>query len=103
MLLVTAMGSMLVFWIDQALNLGLTLPTQFGVRFVLRNALLCALIGAALLRYFYVFEQWRARVKAEAKARFDALQARIRPHFLITSMNTIASLIPLRPRVAVSA
>ena len=70
------------------------------MRFVGRNALLCALIGAALLRYFYVFEQWRARVRAEAKARFDALQARIRPHFLFNSMNTIASLIPPRPHEA---
>jgi two-component system sensor histidine kinase AlgZ len=103
MLFVTVIGSTLVFWIDQALNLGLTLPPQFGVRFVWRNALLCALIGAALLRYFYVFEQWRARERAEAKARFDALQARIRPHFLFNSMNTIASLIPLRPREAESA
>jgi two-component system, LytTR family, sensor histidine kinase AlgZ len=100
MVLVTALGSLLVFWIDQTLNLGLTLPAQFGARFVWRNALLCALIGAALLRYFYVFEQWRARVRAEAKARFDALQARIRPHFLFNSMNTIASLIPLRPNDA---
>jgi two-component system sensor histidine kinase AlgZ len=100
MLVITVMGSLLVFWIDQALNLNLTLPPQFGVRFVWRNALLCALIGAALLRYFYVFEQWRARVRAEAKARFDALQARIRPHFLFNSMNTIASLIPSRPQEA---
>ena len=103
MLFVTVLGSLLVFWIDQSLSLELTLPSQFGVRFVWRNALLCALIGAALLRYFYVFEQWRARVRAEAKARFDALQARIRPHFLFNSMNTIASLIPLRPREAETA
>ena len=34
--------------------------------------------GAALLRYFFVLQQWRARVRAEAKARFDALQARKR-------------------------
>lgn len=103
MLVVTALGSVLVFWIDQALNLGLSLPAEFGVRFVWRNLLLCALIGAALLRYFYVFEQWRGRIRAEAKARFDALQARIRPHFLFNSMNTIASLIPLRPNEAESA
>src|SRR3569833_2617456 len=56
MLIVTAMGSMLVFWIDQALNLGLTLPPQFGVRFEWRNALLCTQNNTTLLRYFYVFE-----------------------------------------------
>jgi two-component system, LytTR family, sensor histidine kinase AlgZ len=97
MLLVTLLGSALVFTMDQQLELGLTLPEQFESRFIWRNAALCALLGAALLRYFYVFEQWRERVRAEAKARFDALQARIRPHFLFNSMNTIASLIPVRP------
>jgi two-component system sensor histidine kinase AlgZ len=57
-------------------------------------------VAAALLRYFYVLEQWRARVRAEAKARFEALQARIRPHFLFNSMNTIVSLIRSRPAEA---
>lgn len=97
MLAVTVIGSALVFEIDHQLGLNLTLPAQFEGRFIWRSAALCALLGAALLRYFYVIEQWRARVRAEAKARFEALQARIRPHFLFNSMNTIASLIRSRP------
>jgi two-component system sensor histidine kinase AlgZ len=102
MLMITSalLGSALVFMLDQRFELGLTLSPQFGLRFIWRNAALCALLGAALLRYFYVLEQWRARVRAEAKARFEALQARIRPHFLFNSMNTIASLIPTRPQDA---
>ncbi|MGA9332926.1 MAG: sensor histidine kinase [Rudaea sp.] len=100
MLLITVLGSAIVFEIDHQLNLGLTLPEQFKQRFVWRSAALCALLGAALLRYFYVIEQWRARVRAESKARFEALQARIRPHFLFNSMNTIASLISARPKDA---
>ena len=32
-----------------------------------------------------------------ARSQFDALQARIRPHFLFNSMNTIASLIRSDP------
>ncbi|MDE1885920.1 MAG: sensor histidine kinase [Xanthomonadaceae bacterium] len=100
MLAVTVIGSALVFDIDHQLGLNLTLPVQFQGRFVWRSAALCALLGAALLRYFYVLEQWRARVRAEAKARFEALQARIRPHFLFNSMNTIASLIRSRPAEA---
>jgi two-component system sensor histidine kinase AlgZ len=102
-LLITVLGSLLVFSIDQELGLNLTLPEQFEARFIWRNAALCALIVAALLRYFYVFEQWRVRVRAEAKARFEALQARIRPHFLFNSMNTIASLIRTRPQDAEAA
>ncbi|MGA9421967.1 MAG: sensor histidine kinase, partial [Rhodanobacteraceae bacterium] len=60
-------------------------------------AAICALIAAALLRYLYVQDRWRERVRAAAKAQVDALQARIRPHFLFNSMNTIASLIRERP------
>ncbi|MBS0569983.1 MAG: histidine kinase [Proteobacteria bacterium] len=100
MLAITVIGSALVFEIDHQLDLRLTLPAQFQGRFVWRSAALCALLGAALLRYFYVIEQWRARVRAESKARFEALQARIRPHFLFNSMNTIASLIRTRPTEA---
>jgi two-component system sensor histidine kinase AlgZ len=39
-----------------------------------------------------VTQQWRLNVEAQARARSDALQARIRPHFLYNSMNTIAAL-----------
>jgi two-component system sensor histidine kinase AlgZ len=97
---IAAIGSAIVFTLDQQLGLELTLPTPFGLRFILRNTALAALVGAALLRYFYVIEQWRARVQAEAQARLDGLQARIRPHFLFNSMNTIASLIRTQPAAA---
>ncbi len=94
---VTALGALVVCRLDQALGLGLTVPPHGSTRFVFANAAICALIAAALLRYLYVLEQWRGRVHAAAKAQVDALQARIRPHFLFNSMNTIASLIRTRP------
>jgi len=50
------------------------------------------IVGAALLRYLYLHDQWRRQQVARAEARFEALQARIRPHFLFNSMNTVASL-----------
>jgi two-component system sensor histidine kinase AlgZ len=99
-LLVTLLGSALVFALDHQFGLGMTLAYPLQARFLSRNVLLAALVAAALLRYFYVLEQWRARVRAEAKARFEALQARIRPHFLFNSMNTIVSLIRSRPAEA---
>jgi two-component system sensor histidine kinase AlgZ len=49
-------------------------------------------IIAVALRYFYVTHQWRRNIEMRAAARVHALQARIRPHFLFNSMNTIASL-----------
>ena len=93
----SALASAVVCRIDQALAFGLTVPPGETVRFVFANAAICALIAAAVLRYLFVLERWRERVHAAAKAQVDALQARIRPHFLFNSMNTIAGLIRARP------
>lgn len=95
---IAASASALVGWIDHALATGLT-PASLP-RFVLGNAALTALLGAALLRYFYVLAEWRARLAAVSRAQFEALQARIRPHFLFNSMNTVAALIRVDPTAA---
>ncbi len=99
-IIVTALGSTVVCRMDQALGLGLSVPAEQTWRFVAGNALIAALIAAALLRYLFVLELWQERVEAASKAQVDALQARIRPHFLFNSMNTIASLIRTRPAEA---
>jgi two-component system, LytTR family, sensor histidine kinase AlgZ len=72
--------------------------------FLLRNVAIGVVITALALRYFYVTQQWRRNVLMQAAARVHALQARIRPHFLFNSMNTIASLTrsnPARAELAV--
>ena len=61
--------------------------------FVLQSVLVVALVSVALFRYLFIRAQWRAQLLAQAEARVQALQARIRPHFLFNSLNTIASLI----------
>jgi two-component system sensor histidine kinase AlgZ len=73
------------------------------IRFLLRNLAVCTIAGGLALRYFYVSQQWRRNVEAEAQSRVRALQARIRPHFLFNSMNTIASLTRTDPRAAEQA
>jgi two-component system, LytTR family, sensor histidine kinase AlgZ len=60
--------------------------------FLARNAGICVIVTALLLRYFFVTHQWQRHVQSEAHSRIQALQARIRPHFLFNSMNTIAAL-----------
>ena len=73
--------------------------------FLLRNLFVGAIAGGLALRYFYVSQQWKRNVEAEAAARVRALQARIRPHFLFNSMNVIASLTrsdPIRAEEAVT-
>ena len=65
--------------------------------FLLQSVTSVALVSAALLRYMFMRAQWRAQLLAQSEARVQALQARIRPHFLFNSLNTIASLIPEDP------
>lgn len=60
--------------------------------FIARNIGIAFLLTGPILRYFYVQHLWSQKVRAEAEARWQALQSRIRPHFLFNSMNTIASL-----------
>lgn len=71
--------------------------------FVLRNTAIGFVIGAVALRYFYVTDQWRRNIEMRAAARVHALQARIRPHFLFNSMNTIAALTRSSPPQAEQA
>lgn len=71
--------------------------------FLLRCLGISAIAWALALRYFYVRHQWRRRVESEAGARFAALQARIRPHFLFNCMNTIAGLTRQAPALAEQA
>lgn len=97
---IAAFGAFAIQQIDLGLGTHLTLPESQRTRFIASIALLSMLISALSLRYFYVAEQWRARLQAVAKAEVDALQARIRPHFLFNSMNTIAALVRSDPRTA---
>lgn len=60
------------------------------------------IITGMVLRYFYVQEQLREQEQSELQSRIQALQSRIRPHFLFNSMNIIASLIPTEPETAES-
>jgi two-component system sensor histidine kinase AlgZ len=74
--------------------------TMWHLEFLAKNLSITAIVAAVALRYFYVQHQWRSRVQSEAKARIQALQSRIRPHFLFNSMNTIASLTRTSPELA---
>jgi two-component system sensor histidine kinase AlgZ len=97
---VAALGAVLVHEIDVGLGYGLTVPASQRTAFVAGCAAVAALIGGAALRYFYVQQQWRQQVQAQARAEVQALQARIRPHFLFNSMNSIAGLVRRDPATA---
>jgi len=61
---------------------------------------IAGILAMLALRYFHVQQQLRLREQAELRARIQALQSRIRPHFLFNSMNIIASLIESDPVTA---
>jgi two-component system sensor histidine kinase AlgZ len=71
--------------------------------FALRNLWIGLVVTGLALRYFYVAHEWRRSVELRAAARVHALQARIRPHFLFNSMNTIAALTRSNPARAEAA
>ncbi len=71
--------------------------------FVLENMFAVGLVGAVFFRYLLIRARWRAEMLAQSEARVQALQARIRPHFLFNSLNTIASLIHSEPKNAEAA
>jgi two-component system sensor histidine kinase AlgZ len=62
-----------------------------------------AIVAGIALRHFYLQQQLRQQQEAELRSRIQALQARIRPHFLFNSMNSIASLIVTDPPLAEQA
>jgi two-component system, LytTR family, sensor histidine kinase AlgZ len=91
----TAVISELALWFStgfDSTSVTATLRLNDHWPFLLRNEGICVIVTALLLRYFFVTHQWRMHVRAEARSRIQALQARIRPHFLFNSMNTIAAL-----------
>ncbi len=71
--------------------------------FVLKSVFAVGLVAVVFFRYLAIRAQWRSELMAQAEARVQALQARIRPHFLFNSLNTIASLIPEDPANAEAA
>jgi len=67
----------------------------------LRRLLQSAIIALLLLGYF----RWRTLVlsPAQADARLQALQARIRPHFLFNSINAVLAIVRAEPKRAEAA
>lgn len=71
--------------------------------FVIKSVFAVGLVAVVFFRYLEIRARWRLELMAQAEARVQALQARIRPHFLFNSLNTIASLIPDDPASAEAA
>jgi two-component system sensor histidine kinase AlgZ len=98
--LIALLGAAMLHELDRSLGYDL-IPAKVGVaQFASGSAAIAALITAIVLRYLFAVDGWQAQVRASARAEADALQARIKPHFLFNSMNTIAGLVRRDPVVA---
>jgi two-component system sensor histidine kinase AlgZ len=85
----------LILWISPLL---VSAPVDIGLW--ARSTTIAAIFSGILLRYLYLQQQLSNQQQAELQSRIQSLQSRIRPHFLFNSMNTIASLINLDPKMA---
>ncbi|PUA28279.1 MAG: transcriptional regulator [Cellvibrio sp. 79] len=99
-LLFTLVLSLLGQWIIYGIGSGNDDHFEFDYWLLLNNLVIAAILSGILLRYLYLQQQLRNQQQAEMQARIQALQSRIRPHFLFNSMNAIASLISTDPETA---
>ena len=99
-LALTALVSEAAFWLGSSRDIATLMTAGQHSEFLLRNLALSFIVATVALRFLYLQHQSRRHIQAEARARLEALQARIRPHFLFNSMNTIASLTRIRPDAA---
>lgn len=97
---VTFAISEIAYAVDRVSGLSAITLGDSRTAFVVRNLLICIIVSAVLLRYLYLQYLRDSQRRASAEARFVALQARMRPHFLFNSFNSIAALIAVDPAAA---
>lgn len=96
---VTLCATLVADWVMAGAN-GNAVSLQVDGYGLLRNLIISAIMTGMVLRYLYVQARLRRQEQAELQSRIQALQSRIRPHFLFNSMNIIASLIESDPHTA---
>jgi two-component system sensor histidine kinase AlgZ len=96
--LMTLMLTLATLWLHDYLSPFSVWETNLGL---LTRALgISVIVGLVVLHYLHLQYRWRQQMETENAARLQALQSRIRPHFLFNSMNTIASLTQSNPSLA---
>lgn len=92
-----AIGIILLVTLSYSLLISFYLSEQPSLWFLLRNIFIAMIVSGVFFRYFYLREESLRRIRSEAEARIQALQSRIRPHFLFNSLNTLANLAIIDP------
>ena len=95
-LLITGFTSLAGQWLMALLEVSHSGPPVSFWRLV-DHVVIAAIPAGILLRHLFLQQMLRVQQRAELESRIQALQSRIRPHFLFNSMNIIASLIGSDP------
>jgi len=103
LLLSTFVVSELTVWLLWALGQIKSPRPDWYADFHLLALTISAIANGLLLRYFLAKHELRQRMLSEARARMQALQSRIRPHFVFNTLNIIASLTRSDPKKAETA
>lgn len=103
LLTTTTVVSEISYWTVRWVSVDPNTSLSWHNTFLISNLGICAIVSAVVLRYFYIQHQWGRNLQATSQARIQALQSRIRPHFLFNSLNTIASLTRSHPELAEEA
>ena len=77
--------------------------SQDLVAFLLGNMLISLIISVIAIQFFIIHTEKNQQVRAQSEAELTALQARIEPHFLFNSLNTVAELTQVNPDAAEKA
>ena len=93
---VTAISS-ISFWYQANVPLRATLFGDDPWVFLGRVMLIIAITAGLVIHYLYVQHDWRRQIAMKAAARVQALQTKIRPHFLFNTMNTISTMLHSDP------
>lgn len=103
LLLITLVVSEAAVWLLYALGrIGSARPDWYAY-FHIQNFTVSVLVNGLALRYLLAKHELRQRTLSEARAKIQALQSRIRPHFVFNSLNIIASLMRNEPARAENA
>ena len=102
MVLLLSMVFSFAAWLGAGISMPYAIQDDVGM-FVFKNVFAVGLVAFVFFRYLVMRARWKAELLAQSEARVQALQARIQPHFLFNSLNTIASLVHDEPDNAEAA
>ena len=103
LLAITVLVSEAAIWLLWAFGRITTFNPEWRGYFHIQNLSVSIIVNALALRYMLGKHELKQRTLSEAHARLQALQSRIRPHFVFNSLNIIASLTRTAPARAEAA